>query len=75
VAVKRIREDRRRLKNDDGYQKYVNQAITELQVRSGNGSGPGLPDFSWYNIPKRGKYTKMTTKRYQNNHKTIPKWP
>jgi hypothetical protein len=19
---------------------------------------PGLPDFSWYNIPKRGKYTK-----------------
>jgi hypothetical protein len=19
----------------------------------------GLPDFSWYNIPKRGKYTKL----------------
>jgi hypothetical protein len=23
---------------------------------------PGLPDFSRYNIPKREKYTKMTTK-------------
>jgi hypothetical protein len=23
---------------------------------------PGLPDFSWYNIPKRGKYTDKTTK-------------
>jgi hypothetical protein len=22
----------------------------------------GLPDFSWYSTPKRGKYTKMTTK-------------
>jgi hypothetical protein len=21
-------------------------------------SGPGLPDYSWYNMPKRGKYTK-----------------
>jgi hypothetical protein len=20
---------------------------------------PGLPDFSWYNIPKREKYTKL----------------
>jgi hypothetical protein len=28
---------------------------------------PGLPDFSWYNIPKRGKYTKMNTK--------YTKWP
>ena len=31
VAVKRIREDKR-LRDDAGYQKYVNQAITELQV-------------------------------------------
>jgi hypothetical protein len=22
------------------------------------GAKTGLPDFSWYNIPKRGKYTK-----------------
>jgi protoporphyrinogen oxidase len=29
--------------------------------------GPGLPDFSWYNVPKREKYTKMTTK--------FTKWP
>jgi hypothetical protein len=21
---------------------------------------PGLPDFSWYNIPKLGKYTKLS---------------
>jgi hypothetical protein len=21
--------------------------------------GTGLPDFSWYKIPKRGKYTKL----------------
>jgi hypothetical protein len=24
----------------------------------GAGSKPGLPDFSWYNIPNWGKYTK-----------------
>jgi hypothetical protein len=27
----------------------------------------GLPDYSWCNIPKRGKYTKMTAK--------YTKWP
>jgi hypothetical protein len=25
-------------------------------------SRPGLPDFSWHNIPKWEKYTKITTK-------------
>jgi hypothetical protein len=36
----------------------------------------GLPDFSWYGIPKREKYTKITTKytKWQSNipngHKT-----
>jgi hypothetical protein len=24
--------------------------------------GTGLPDFSWYNLPKREKYTKISTK-------------
>jgi hypothetical protein len=28
---------------------------------------PGLPDFSWYNIPKRGEKYQMTTK--------YTKWP
>jgi hypothetical protein len=28
---------------------------------------PGLPDFSWYKIPKRGKIYQMTTK--------YSKWP
>jgi hypothetical protein len=28
---------------------------------------PGLPDYSWYNIPKREKYTKMAIK--------YTKWP
>jgi hypothetical protein len=32
---------------------------------------PGLPDFSWYNIPKREKYAKMTTK-YTNWPLNIP---
>ena len=32
IAVKRIREERRRSQGDVAYQKYVNQAITELQA-------------------------------------------
>jgi len=32
IAVKRIREERRRSQGDTAYQKYVNQAITELRA-------------------------------------------
>jgi hypothetical protein len=41
---------------------------------------PGLPDFSWYNIPEREKVFKMTTK-CSKGHQDIPKcciifkWP
>jgi hypothetical protein len=44
------------------------------------GTGPGLPDFSWYNIPKREKYTKGP-KNIPNGHKIYQtaikhnKWP
>jgi hypothetical protein len=31
-------------------------------------SVPRLPDFSWYNIPKRGKYTKLP-QNISNAHK------
>jgi hypothetical protein len=31
----------------------------------------GLPDFSWYNIPKRGKICQITT-RFQNAHNICP---
>jgi hypothetical protein len=27
----------------------------------------GLPDFSWYNVPKRGKYTKLPQNRPNGN--------
>jgi hypothetical protein len=30
-------------------------------------SGAGLPDYSWYNIPKQGKYTQFSPKS--------TKWP
>jgi hypothetical protein len=30
----------------------------EVRVNIKNGFQAGLPDFPWYNIPKRGKYTK-----------------
>jgi hypothetical protein len=29
------------------------------------GCAPGLPDFSWYNIPKAWKMYQITTKVYQ----------
>jgi hypothetical protein len=29
-------------------------------------SRPGLPDFSWHNIPNRGKYTKQQLKNYMS---------
>jgi hypothetical protein len=32
---------------------------------------PGLPDFSRYNIPKRGKYTKWP-QNIPNGHKIFP---
>jgi RNA polymerase subunit RPABC4/transcription elongation factor Spt4 len=32
----------------------------------------GLPDFSWYNIPKREKYTKWPYMKCTNCHKIIP---
>jgi hypothetical protein len=31
----------------------------------------GLPDFSWYKIPKQGKIYQMATK-YTNGHKIFP---
>jgi hypothetical protein len=36
--------------------------------REGEGDGwrqTGLPDFSWYNIPKRGKNIQNSDKMYQ----------
>jgi hypothetical protein len=33
-----------------------------FEVLRKKASQPGLPDFSWYNIPKCAKYTKMTKK-------------
>jgi hypothetical protein len=38
-----------------------------LQFRNRIYRTAGLPDFSWYNIPKRGKIYQMTTK--------YTKWP
>jgi hypothetical protein len=32
----------------------------------------GLPDFPWYNIPKRGKYTKLSQNTYTKVPKNIP---
>jgi hypothetical protein len=31
---------------------------TRWEVRMWRGSNPGLPDFSWYKVPKRKKYAK-----------------
>jgi hypothetical protein len=33
-------------------------AKVHFTLRPSHVSDPGLPDFSWYNIPKREKYTK-----------------
>jgi hypothetical protein len=38
-----------------------------------DGRRPGLPDFSWFNIPKRGKYTK-SPQNIPNGHKMYAKW-
>jgi hypothetical protein len=35
--------------------------------------GPGLPDFSWYNLPKWGKYTYETTTKCTKWLSNIPK--
>jgi hypothetical protein len=35
---------------------------------SGGGGDQGLPDFSWLNTPKGGKYTKLT-QNIPNEHK------
>jgi hypothetical protein len=36
--------------------------------------GAGLPDFSWYKIPKRGEIYKNDHKMYQMGIKNFP-WP
>jgi hypothetical protein len=37
------------------------------------GLGAGLPDFSWYKIPKREKYTKLTQTNYTKCPQNITK--
>jgi hypothetical protein len=46
-----------------GYLVYFSRFGMLHQEKSGSpvletGVAPGLPDFSWYNIPKQAKYTK-----------------
>jgi hypothetical protein len=47
------------------YRNLFCKTLTTMFVSSRK-SGPGLPDFSWYNIPKREKYTYQMTTKYTN---------
>jgi hypothetical protein len=37
--------------------KYKYKKCVQMQIRA----GAGLPDFSWYKIPKQGKIYQITT--------------
>jgi hypothetical protein len=50
-------------------QKIVIMTSTPDLFKGGE-SASGLPDVSWYNIPKRKKYTKNHIHTIPNGHKT-----
>jgi hypothetical protein len=47
---------------DNGSGEWINAAADVAAAAAGTRTETGLPDFSWYNIPNRGKMYQMTTK-------------
>jgi hypothetical protein len=48
--------------------------VTRKAFRKWHDESQGLPDFSWCNIPKRGKNMPNSHKKYQMST-TYTKWP
>jgi hypothetical protein len=65
AAGDRGRRVRRRLRAAEGERRGAWHRNLQDGARA-HAPGTGLPDFSWHNIPKRGKIYKITTK--------LPNW-
>jgi hypothetical protein len=49
-----------------GHYKKIWNAEQQKYLSETDEAAPGLPDFSWYDLPKRGKIYQMTTKYTQS---------